>query len=160
MNKTILAACSAILLTGFSAQAEMTLDASGTATGTSQNSFTVLGENHIIVKANSTYEKLMMKDASHPYNGMSGECFGSFEMKIPSAAGSGSCIFSDDEGNVSASRFEVTGMTAEGAITGTWSLLGGTGKFEGATGGGRFHNMSDREAGTFENTIAGAMNMQ
>lgn len=136
------------------------MDGGGVATGTSQNTVMPLGENHMLVKSQSTYTTFEMNDPSHPYSGMNGECFGSFEIKVPSAAGGGNCVYKDDAGNMSAVRFTVTGMTAQGAITGTWAMIGGQGIFEGASGGGMFHSLTDSETGTFTNTVSGAMTMK
>ena len=157
MRFAVLVALGAIAITAVGVFAETVMDGSGVATGTSNNVVTPLGEKHVLVKSQTTYESFAMTDPAHPYNGMTGECFGSFEMKIPSAAGSGSCVFTDDTGDVSATQFVVTGMTDDGAVTGTWAIIGGTGKFSGASGGGAFSSRTDQKTGKFQNTVSGAM---
>lgn len=157
MKLAALAALATLL--GTAAQAGPVFDGSGTGTGQSMNEVTVIGEGHVLVQSISAYEPLATNDANSPMAGMTGKCFGSFEIKGGSAAGAGHCVFSKEGVSMVVSDWAVTGMSAEGAMTGTWSVVGASGEAAGLTGGGRFSNLGNREAGTFENTITGALAM-
>lgn len=140
--------------------AETTLNSGGVASGTSDTKITALSETHMLVQSTSNYDMMKMASADHPYNDMSGQCIGSFEMRIPSATGGGHCVFSDAAGDTTITSFEATAMGPDGALIGTWAVVGGTGKFAGASGGGTFNSLTNRETGTFENKITGAMVMR
>ncbi|MCR9085869.1 MAG: hypothetical protein NXH97_03895 [Rhodobacteraceae bacterium] len=158
MGKFTIAALLAVAAA--SAHAGGTFDSTGTAKGTSQSDIFPIAENHMIMHSQTEYDSMDMSAANHPFNGMTGSCFGAIEIKVPAASGSGNCAFADGDGDLSASRWIVTGMTPEGALTGSWTVIGGTGKFAGSTGGGGFEMMNDRENGTFENMLAGAVTLR
>ena len=64
---------------------------------------------------------------------------------------------SPKNGDKQISTWVATGVAKSGAITGTWTHVGGTGRYQGATGGGTFHSLTDRKTGTFVNTVKGAI---
>ena len=132
----------------------------GIATGTAKNEVTMLGENHMLIKSNTSYENFEMDDPNHPFAMASGECFGSFEFRPPAASGGGNCVFTDADGDISANKFVVTGLAENGSTVGTWTLVGGTGKFAGSSGGGTFQSLTDQQTGKFTNTIDGAMSLK
>ncbi|WP_424969503.1 hypothetical protein [Dinoroseobacter sp. S76] len=157
MKLILCAACASFI--GTMTFAGQSFDGSGTGSGQSMNEVTVLGEGHMLVQSLSAYEPLATNDPENPMAGLPGKCFGSFEINRASAAGAGHCVFAKEGVSTVVTDWVVTGMTAEGAMTGTWSVIGASGAAAGLTGGGRFSNLSNREAGTFENTITGAVAM-
>ena len=136
-----------------------TFDSAGVGKGMSQNEITPIAENHMVMQSLTVWETMEMSDAGHPFQGMSGSCFGAVEIKVPNATGAGNCVFSDGDGDKSINRWTATGLNAEGALVGSWSVVGGTGKFAGSSGGGTFVSLTDQSTGKFENTITGALSM-
>lgn len=129
------------------------VDVSTVASGKQNSTVYPLGEGHVLIAADSAYESF----ASGPMAGLSGPCFGAIEINGASATGSGACAYSDGAGNMFGNHWQVTGLNAEGALIGTWTVGTGTGKFAGATGGGTFASKTDNATGMFQNTITGAM---
>ena len=158
MGKFAIAAVLAIAAA--SAQAGGTFDSAGKGTGTSQNDIVPISDTHMIMHSKTTWDAMEMTDPEHPFNGMSGACFGAVEIMVPGASGAGNCAFTDGDGDLSTNRWIVTGMTPEGALTGSWTVIGGTGKFTGVTGGGSFETLTDRDTGAFENTLTGAVTLR
>jgi hypothetical protein len=139
------------------AGAQQVFGGAGKISGTSTPEVTALAEGHMVVHLVSAYENFEMSVPDHPYNGMTGKCFGSVEVRVPGANGGGNCVFSNDAGETSITAFAIKGMAADGAMVGSWSVIGGTGKFAGATGGGSFHSLTDNATGKFVNTVDGAL---
>lgn len=135
------------------------VDGSGTGKGQSMNEITVLGEGHILVQSSTTYMPMAANDPNNPFSNIPGKCFGSFEINRGSASGGGHCVFTKEGVSTIVTDWTVTGMSPNGAMTGTWSVIGASGAAAGLTGGGHYSNLTDRETGTFENTITGALSM-
>jgi hypothetical protein len=81
-------------------------------------------------------------------------------VRVPAASGAGNCVFTNDAGESSVTEYTIKGMASDGAMIGTWAVIGGTGKFAGATGGGAFHSLTDNATGSFVNTVNGALILQ
>ena len=137
-----------------------TYDSSGVGYGTSQNEVTPIADGHMVMSSATTWDTMDMANADHPFQGMSGKCFGAVEVKVPNAAGSGHCVFTDGDGDQNVNRWVATGLGADGALQGSWTVVGGTGKFAGASGGGMFSSLTDQATGKFENTITGALTLK
>lgn len=116
-----------------------------------------IAEGHVLIGLNGQYETYEAANPSSPFKGMTGQCWGAVEVKPPSASGGGNCAFTTPSGDKHFNRYVVKGVTKDGALVGTWSVIGGTGKFEGAAGGGTFQSQTDEESGTFTNTVEGAI---
>ena len=140
-----------------SAGAEQVFAGGGKISGTSTSEVTPIAEGHMVMHLVSAYETFEMSAPDHPYNGMTGTCFGSAEVRVPAASGTGKCVFTNDAGDASVTEYTIKGMQADGAMVGSWVVVGGTGKFAGATGGGSFHTVTDNATGRFENTVDGAL---
>ena len=151
----IAAACLAAATAG--TQAGETFDAGGVGKGTNKSSVVMVREGHMLMNSISTYTGYEAADAKSPMNGMTGTCRGAIEFKIPSATGQGHCEFTDKSGDKQISTWVATGVAKGGALTGTWTVVGGTGRYQNASGGGTFHSLTDRKAGTFVNTVKGAI---
>ena len=118
-----------------------------------------LGENHMLMHTNTMYATYEMDTPGDPLQGMKGPCFGSMEVMSGKVAGGGHCAFTHTNGDMAAIKWTATGMSPEGAITGSWEVTGGTGKWMGATGGGTFSSLTDRETGTNENIVEGEVTL-
>ena len=153
-----IAILASVLVAGaVSVQAAEVRNASGVGKGKTETIAEAVGEGHMFLNSVSTYESFVAADPDSPFNGMTGKCWGAIEVRAPGASGQGNCVFKDAAGDKNYNVWIATGLAKDGALVGTWTLLGGTGKFEGASGGGNFHSKTDRKAGTFENTVEGAL---
>ena len=142
------------------AHAGETYNAGGVAKGTNQTTIEVVSEGHMLMHTVSTYESLETTDANSPYNGMTGKCWGAVEIKVPGASGAGNCAFVNAAGEKNFTAWTVKGLGKDGALVGTWAALGGTGKYQNASGGGTFSSLTDRSGGTFVNRIEGALTLK
>jgi hypothetical protein len=156
MKRTLIVAAAFALVCAPAFAGEL-FNVSGVGKGTSQSSVAMVGEGHMLMNSINSYKNFESVDPKSPFSGMTGQCWGAIEIKIPSASGRGHCEFTDKSGDKSYNTWVATGLAKDGALTGTWTLIGGTGKYKNATGGGQFHSRTDREAGTFENEVEGAL---
>ena len=129
----------------------------GLGKGTSQSSVVMVSEGHMLMNSITTYQSFDSVDPKSPFNGMTGQCWGVIEIKVPSASGRGHCEFTDKSGDKNHNTWVATGLAKDGALQGSWTVIGGTGKYQNATGGGKFLSLTDRKAGTFENKVEGAL---
>ncbi len=140
-----------------SASAAESFNIGGVGKGTNETMMEIVGDGHMLLNTVSTYESFESSDASNPFKNMSGKCWGAVEIKVPSASGHGNCVFTDTSGDKNYNMWTAKGLAKGGALVGTWALIGGTGKYKNASGGGTFHSVTDRKAGTFVNTVSGAL---
>lgn len=148
----------AMFLAGTSVvQAGQVFDGSSVGTGMQKTQVYVISEGHVILQTLSDYQAFEAADPASPISGLSGDCFGAVEIVGNQATGGGNCIFGDGDGNSTASRWSVTGFGPEGSLIGTWIYVGGTGKYTGILGGGKFDSLTDQATGMFTNQISGAV---
>ena len=136
------------------------VDVSGVAKGTTNSEITPIDKGHVLINIASTYKVFEVNDPSNPFKDMTGKCWGAFEIKAQSASGSGNCAFTDASGDKNYNYWTANGLAPDGAVLGTWTLIAGTGKYLGASGGGGFHSLTDREKGTAVNTVTGAITLK
>jgi len=134
------------------------VDMTGTWTGMAKNQIFPISEGHMVMRLQSDYAKFDGA-TDGPMASMTGACFGSVELAVPALTGDGHCVFTDKNGDTMASNWRATGMSKEGATIGEWTIVGGTGAYANATGGGAFHSLTNMETGAFQNKISGAMVM-
>ncbi|WP_027243870.1 hypothetical protein [Leisingera daeponensis] len=152
----------AAFLCAFSAGAAgagTTWEQGGSGTGTATSSATEIADGHMVMQISSSYENVEMEDAEHPMNGAAGPCFGAVEAAPAGVTGSGICAFTDSAGEKVVLHWDAEGMDGSGALTGTWTLGGGTGPWADAKGGGTFSSLTDPETGKFVNTITSSVTM-
>lgn len=156
MKKTLMiAACLAVACVP--AFATEIVNVGGLGKGTNKSSVVMVGEGHMLMNSITMYESFESADPKSPFNGMTGQCWGAIEIKVPSASGRGHCEFTDKSGDKNYNTWVATGLAKDGALLGNWTVIGGTGKYQNATGGGKFNSRTDRKAGTFENKVEGAL---
>jgi hypothetical protein len=141
------------ILAAGNALAGTTWDQGGQGTGTSSSTVTQIADNHMVMQVSSTYEQVDMESPDHPMNGASGPCFGAVEVSAGAASGGGICAFKDKAGDSVVLHWDAEAMEATGALTGSWTISGGTGPWAEASGGGRFSSLTDPASGNFVNTI-------
>ncbi|MGJ8617504.1 MAG: hypothetical protein ACSHWS_11740 [Sulfitobacter sp.] len=137
-----------------------TLDMSSVTTGQTNNVVHPINEGRMIVFTNTEYTANDQDGAGTLLTGMTGKCSGTIDLEPPAASGQGHCLFTTTAGDIAFTKWVATGMTAEGAIAGDWSSVGGTGAFANATGGGTFVSATDPATGKTQNTISGSVELQ
>ena len=131
-----------------------TYSANGIGMGSSATEQMPVREDLVVVHSQTSYDGFKMEDEANPMSGLSGSCFGAVLAEAGAISGSGNCHYSDVDGDMTAVAWTATGMDEAGRTMGTWELLGGTGKWDGASGGGDF-NAGVGEDGTYTNEITG-----
>lgn len=152
----------AALLCAFSAGTGMagtTWEQPGKGTGISTSTVNQISEGHMVMQISSSYENVEMEEADHPMNGAAGPCFGAVEVASDGVEGGGICAFVDSAGEKVVLHWQAEGMDQSGALTGNWTLSGGTGHWAEAQGGGTFSSLTDPESGKFVNTITSSVTM-
>jgi hypothetical protein len=141
------------------AHAAETYDIATVASGTQRTETTVVSEGHIVLHTISDYEMFDVDSGATPFSSATGVCFGAIEIVATIATGGGNCVFEDPDGDKLISAWKANGFGADGALVGTWNYTGGSGKFDGLSGGGKFSSLTDQATGKFRNTITGAARM-
>ncbi|WP_170384797.1 hypothetical protein [Ruegeria atlantica] len=142
-------------LTAGLASAE-THDAAGKGMGTEANEVFGISDGQAVVKSQTNYESFEVA-AGHPLEGASGMCFGSILVNGAGVSGTGNCVFDTASGDKAVMTWIATGRGADGALTGDWTVSGGSGNWASATGGGTFSSLTDPDSRTFVNTITGSI---
>ena len=127
--------------------------------GTSMNEPMPIADGHMVMRTSGSYEMFEV-EAGHPLEGASGPCFGAVEVMGASVSGGGNCVFSTASGDKAVMTWVATGLGADGALTGDWSVSGGSGAWDGASGGGTFSSLTDPNTGKFVNTITGDITLK
>ncbi|WP_170477274.1 hypothetical protein [Ruegeria arenilitoris] len=122
--------------------------------GTSSNEPMPIADGHMVMRTSGSYEMFEV-EPGHPLEGASGPCFGAVEIMGTEVSGGGNCVFDTASGEKAVMAWEATGLGADGALTGNWSVSGGSGKWTSASGGGTFSSLTDPDTGKFANTITG-----
>lgn len=148
----------ALALCGTTALAGGSYDVSGSTLGKSDSVIMPMGETRIFMDLNSTYT---MPENGSPTAGAEGKCFGYMDVTIGAGAtGSGTCVWTDADGDAWFGPWSVVGMSPERAAQGTWYVAGGTGKFEGVSGGGTFSTLTNPQNGDSKLDVAGSIVMK
>lgn len=142
-----------LFMLGSAAWAGGSFTGSGVGSGSSTTTPHPVAENHVAMQISSSYDQIQMQDANHPLHGGSGPCFGAVEMSAAKIAGHGMCLFTDTGGDVMVLHWHAKGQDETGALVGDWEISSGTGKWNGATGGGKFASKTDPNSGKFVNQI-------
>lgn len=151
--RTITLVAAAVL--GSGALAGESFDVGATTVGTSTSTYVPFGETHVFIDMKTAYT---MPDNGSPIAGMTGDCFGYMEVAIgKGATGSGTCVWSDADGDTWVGPWQINGMSPERASQGTWIVAGGTGKFVGASGGGTFTALTNPQTGESQLNVKGSM---
>lgn len=137
------------------AMAEQTYSNDGVGMAKSTSVPYVIGEGHVVMQIASRYSDLKTDDASNPLNGATGPCFGSVEITAGQISGGGHCVYTDKEGDMAVLTWASEQLGEGGANMGSWSLIGGSGKYAGATGGGTFDASAANETGDQTNVVTG-----
>ena len=151
------AAFIALAVSSITAFAGDVASVSGVGKGKATSMVEAVSKGHVLMQSVTEYKSFESVDAKSPFNGMTGKCWGAIEIKPPAASGKGNCAFTTASGDKHFNTWTATGLTKDGAVVGTWTMIGGTGKYVGASGGGKFRSLTDRDAGTFVNTVSGAV---
>lgn len=127
--------------------------------GTSSNEPMPIAEGHIVMRTSGSYESFEV-EAGHPLEGASGPCFGAVEIMGSDVSGGGNCVYETSSGDKAVMIWTATGLGADGALTGDWTVSGGSGAWANASGGGTFSSLTDPDTGKFANTITGDITIE
>ncbi len=120
-----------------------TYNVAGTGHGKSMSVPMPISEDLVVVHANTMYEGFEGEDPNSPLAGVKGPCFGSVMIDKGAVSGEGLCHYTDADGDMVLMTWTATGMAEGGRTTGDWEVTGGTGKWDGASGGGTFNAGTD-----------------
>ncbi|SDZ43218.1 hypothetical protein SAMN05444004_11466 [Jannaschia faecimaris] len=134
------------------------IDVSGTGHGTATNTAMPVSEDLVVVHANTEYTGFEGDNPDNPMTSFKGPCFGSILIKAGVVSGGGNCQYTDGDGEMAVVTWNADGMSAEGRTQGTWEIVGGSGKWAAANGGGRFDAGTDDQGG-YTNKVTGEINM-
>ncbi len=156
MHKFLTTTAATVLTLGLSAglTSAESYDAAGKGMGTEENHVFSISDGHAVVKSQTNYESFEVA-AGHPLEGASGMCFGSILVNGAGISGTGNCVFDTASGEKAVMTWIATGRGDDGALTGDWTVSGGSGNWASATGGGTFSSFTDPDTRKFVNTITG-----
>ncbi|CUK05426.1 hypothetical protein RUE5091_02716 [Ruegeria denitrificans] len=161
MHKFLTATAATVLTLGLSvglAQAE-TYDAAAKGTGVNANQVYGISDGNAVVKTQTDYDSFEVA-AGHPLEGATGTCFGAVLVNGAAVSGTGNCVFDTTSGEKAVMTWTATGLGADGALTGEWTVSGGSGNWASATGGGTFSSLTDPDTKKFVNTISGSFTIE
>ncbi|MDP5216747.1 hypothetical protein Q5Y75_05915 [Ruegeria sp. 2205SS24-7] len=133
-------------------------DAYGTGIAISTSVTTQVSEALIVVDVHTEYEKFDAVDPQNPLATVKGPCFGSIMIKSGQVSGGGVCNYTDQDGDMAILSWVPQGIGRDGLTIGIWSVEGGTGKWDGASGGGAFR-AGTRDDGSYRNDVTGAITL-
>ncbi|WP_170761873.1 hypothetical protein [Ruegeria lacuscaerulensis] len=136
-----------------------TYDATGKGMGVNANEVYGIADGQAVVKTQTDYDSFEVA-SGHPLEGASGACFGAVLINGAGVSGTGNCVFDTSSGDKAVMSWVATGLGADGALTGDWTVSGGTGGWASATGGGTFSSLTDPDTKKFVNTIAGSITIE
>jgi hypothetical protein len=135
-----------------------TFDASGVWTYTPQLVPHPVADDLVALHLSSSYDRFEPVSPDYPLPEATGQCFGAMLIRAAQASGGGNCHIVDADGDMFISEWIAEGMDAESMTTGRWALIGGNGKYSGASGGGTFRSGADA-SGTYRNEVTGEMTL-
>ena len=149
----------AVIAVAGAAQAGGSYDSAGTIKGKTSATYHPISEGHMVMEFTNTQTSFEMADPNNPLAGMTGRCSGSMEIRGPAVVGSGVCMTENPAGDKAFVSWNSDSFSPEGALNGSWVMIGGTGALAGISGGGRFSSLTDRATGDYENTLTGAVTL-
>lgn len=122
--------------------------------------YPVMPGRHDVVMGVSEWSAPSPDDPASPLRGLHGKCFGMTEFKGDEVVGGGGyCTYEGAEGDTYVSSWIPRTSPEGGKSVGEWTTVGGTGKFEGATGSGVYKTV--RIAGdTRQRTLTGTITLR
>lgn len=155
----LITACAATALVALATQTGAeTYNVDGTGTGTAMTEAMPVHDGLVVIKANTMYDGFEGDNPDNPLASVTGPCFGDVLIDMGQVSGDGLCHYTDADGDQVVIRWVATGLTADGRTTGDWSVLGGSGKWMEASGGGTFNAGSDA-AGAYSNMVTGEVTL-
>lgn len=98
---------------------------------------------------------LTLEDTSNPVHGATGICSGSVLVASGESEGSGLCTYEATGGGTLIVRWTNESINERGGNSGTWELIGGSGRWAEATASGTFSDTPDDAGATSTNYITG-----
>ena len=132
-------------------------DAKGTGTGTSMNEAVPIHDGLVLVKVSSMYDGFETDMADNALATAKGPCFGTMIIDKGAVSGGGACNYTGADGEAIVISWTPSGFNDEGRTLGTWEVIGGTGKWMEASGGGDFN--AGGEGDDYTNIVTGEVNL-
>ena len=110
-----------------------------------------LAVNHLV----SEYAGFDTADPDNPMASSTGPCVGTVLVDAGRVSGGGLCHFTDADGDSWIVEWRADGLSDAGLTLGDWQIVAGTGKWQEATGGGRFEAGQSPD-GAYINNVTGA----
>lgn len=99
--------------------------------------YPLMPDDHRLFMGASEWHPAVVEDPAIPFRGLHGVCFGMTELKADLVVGGGGfCTYEDADGDRYTSSWVPKDSARGAGSSGEWTAIGGTGKFEGVTGGG------------------------
>ncbi len=150
MKRTTLLAATALIAMSVSAGAET----SSIGRGTVESEYVPIEENLLLINARVVYTDITSEDMSNPLLHATGVCTGAILLNAGTISGGGYCHYTDAASEQVVISWAADSLNAEGRTLGAWNVVGGTGPWASASGGGRFDAGTDAE-GAYTNNIIG-----
>jgi hypothetical protein len=129
-----------------------------TGIGSVESEYIPISENLLLVNARVVYTDIISDDMSNPLLNATGVCSGAILINAGAVSGGGYCHYTDTASEQVVISWTADALTAEGRTLGDWSVVGGTGPWKDATGGGRFDAGTDAD-GNYTNNVTGEFMM-
>lgn len=133
-------------------------DVSGVIESKNSHNVQPISDSHIILLA-SMDETVVPNDPESPWQGATGPCGGSVEIKDGSIAGTGFCTFTDKEKDMFVISWTAQSLNEKGGPVGIWQLVGGNGKYANASGSGGYNDMPSEDPGVSTISLTGELNI-
>jgi hypothetical protein len=144
-----------VVLVASSVNAEIRYDAKAVFSGKNQSVHHELMDGHIAIMGVNTVEQWKAKDPDNPQNGATGTCFGLFNITPDKESADGYCSMTDRDGDKWAGTWTLTGTNEDGSINYDWTMLGGTGKWKDASGGGTIRQIISEDRMGYTDEVMG-----
>ena len=136
-----------------------TFDSSGTVANKDSTKMIPIDENQIVIKSDNQ-GTISTKNSANPINGATGSCSGTMLLSMGKLSGGGYCTYKDADGDTSIVSFTASGLNDKGGNSGRWMMVGGTGKYLGATGGGDYSAIPNEDRTESVNAISGEIRLK
>jgi hypothetical protein len=122
--------------------------------------YPVMPGRHDVVMGVSEWSAPSPVDPSSPFRGLTGRCFGMTEFKGDEVVGGGGyCTYENADGDTYVSSWIPRTSPGPGKSAGEWTAVGGTGKFDGATGSGVYETVRIADD-TRQRTLTGKITLR
>lgn len=121
-----------------------TFDSGGEINSNDSTQMIPISDNLLVIKSDNQ-GTITTADPENPLNGATGGCSGTMLLSMGKLTGGGYCTYTDADGNTAITSFTGSSLNDKGGNSGAWTMVGGTGKYIGATGGGDYSSTPNED---------------